>query len=382
MTYIQFFLLIVSAVISSNIWADSKETEQQLDSVKTEINAINQDLIKNKHSKSTLYTQLKKQSRIVSSLNKELLSIKKKVSNRKKEIAKLEQQVAKQNQSHSQQLAALNAQIRHAFINGKPSAIKVLLNQQSPTTLARSSRYFHYYHQARQQQLKQISSLLANLSDDQRQLYTAQKKQLQFYKQQTLKQKQLHTLTQLRQATLKQLEGKINDQGSQLSVLYEQEQSLKKLLASLKKPKAEASSISPVKGRSFAKRAGTLPWPLKGKVIARYGSSRNIGKLTWQGILISSPAGEDIVSTATGQIIFADWLRGFGLLIIIDHGDQYMSLYGNNETLLKQVGDIVSAGELIAQSGDKGVRQHAGLYFEIRHKGSPTNPLKWLSKQG
>jgi septal ring factor EnvC (AmiA/AmiB activator) len=381
MAYIQFLLLIVSVVISSNIWANSKETEQQLDSVKTEINAINQDLIKNKHSKLTLYAQLKKQSRLVSSLNKELLSIKLKVNGQKKQLAKLKQQVAKQDQSHAQQLDALNSQIRSAFINGKPSVIKVFLNQQSPTTLARSSRYFHYYHQARQQQLKRISSSLANLSEDQRQLYTAQKKQLQFYEQQKLKQKQLRSQTQLRQATLKQLEAKINDQGSRLATLHEQQQSLEQLLASLNKPKTKASSISPIKGGSFAKRAGSLPWPLKGKVIARYGSSRNIGKLTWQGILISSPAGESIVATATGQVIFADWLRGFGLLLIIDHGDQYMSLYGNNETLLKQVGDIVSTGELIAQSGDKGVRQHAGLYFEIRHKGSPTNPLKWLSKQ-
>jgi septal ring factor EnvC (AmiA/AmiB activator) len=381
MTYIPFLLLIVSAVISSNIWAGSKETEQQLDSVKTEINALNQDLIKNKHSKSTLYAQLKKHSLAVSSLNKELLSIKLKVNGHKRELAKIEQQVAKQDQSHTQQLDALNSQIRRAFINGKPSVIKVLLNQQSPTTLTRSSRYFHYYHQARQQQLKKISSTLDNLSEDQRRLYTAQKKQLQLYDQQKLKQKQLHSKTQLRQATLKQLEGKINDQGSQLSALYVQEQSLKKLLASLNKSKTQVSSISPIKDGSFAKRAGTLAWPLKGKVIAHYGSSRNIGKLTWQGILISSPAGESIFAAATGQIIFADWLRGFGLMVIIDHGNQYMSLYGNNETLLKQVGDIVSMGELIAQSGDKGVRQHAGLYFEIRHKGSPTNPLRWLRKK-
>jgi septal ring factor EnvC (AmiA/AmiB activator) len=97
--------------------------------------------------------------------------------------------------------------------------------------------------------------------------------------------------------------------------------------------------------------------------------------------MIASPSGKNVVASAPGRVVFSDWLRGFGLLMIIDHGDQYMTLYGNNETLLKQVGDNVVSGELIAQSGDRGIRQYAGLYFELRHRGNPRNPLKWLSKK-
>jgi len=369
-------------MLSFSAFADSKDTKQQLNSVKVEIDSLNQDLNKNKKSKEALYKQLKQQSRSVSKLNKELLNLKQNIKEQKQQLAQLEKQVSSQQKSHSQQLDALNDQIRTAFIIGKPSVVKVLLNQQDPATLARSSQYFKYYHKARQQQLEKINQTLANLSDDQKNLYAAQKKQQRMYDSQSNKKKQLRAETKQRKTTLALLEGKINDQGSRLSTLHEQEQSLQSLLASLNKPKAKPTKEqSPYVPSSFSKRAGSLSWPLKGKVISRYGSPRNVGKLKWQGILISSTPGTNVVAAAPGKIIFADWLRGFGLLVIIDHGDQYMTLYGSNETLLKQVGDKVTTGELIAQSGDKGVQQHAGLYFEIRHKGSPTNPLKWLSKQ-
>lgn len=375
---VRSFFIVLSVLVTIPVWANTEETKQQLESVQTEIQSLQKNLSLNNASKAELYSQLKQQSRAVSKLNNELRSLKQKVTAQNKQLDQLEHLVTEQQKSHSQQLEALNQQIRMAFIHGKPSFIKVLLNQQDPATIARSSRYFHYFHEARQQQLQQISQTLANLSVDQKNLYAAQKKYQQLYSQQQQKQKQLKAETQQRQATLKQLETKISDQDSRLSSLHEQEQSLQTLLDSLKKPKQIST---PYKGPSFAKRRGSLTWPIEGKLLARYGSSRNVGKLTWQGILISSPAGENIVAAAPGQVIFADWLRGFGLLIIIDHGDQYMTLYGNNETLLKQVGETVSTGELIAQSGDKGVRQHAGLYFEIRHKGSPTNPIRWLSKR-
>jgi len=376
--FVVLLLLILSISVTS---ADTGETKQQLQSIKTEIQALSRDVSQNKASKSELYSQLKQQSRAVSTLNKELLTIKQKMSSQKRDLRKLQQHVEQQQGAHLEQLEALNQQIRSSYFQGKPSLLKVLLNQHDPATISRSSSYFRYFNQARQQQLNEINLTLNNLSHEQKELYIAQKKQTQLYAEQKNKQQQLTAQTVLRQTTLTQLEAKITDQDSRLNSLREEEDSLQALLQSLNQPKASVTQKPIIHKSPFGQRAGLLTWPIKGKILARYGSSRNIGKLTWQGILISSPAGKDIVAAAPGQVIFADWLRGFGLLIIIDHGDQYMTLYGNNETLLKRAGDSVSAGELIAQSGNKGVRQHAGLYFEIRYKGSPTNPLKWLSKR-
>ncbi len=358
-----------------------EDSQQQLQNVKTEIESLNQDVDKNKASKAQLFKQLKQQSRTVSNLNKSLLSLEQEINQKNLELKQLEQQLQQQHASHTGQLNALNQQIRTSYIHGQPSYLKILLNQHNPATLSRSTTYFHYFHQARQQQLLSISKTLNNLSADQKSLFTAQKAQQRRYAKQKQKQQALQQQTQQRQATLKLLDAKITDQDSRLAFLHEQEKSLHSLLNSLNKPKVNDTVKTPTTHASFAKRAGSLTWPIKGKLLARYGSSRNLGKLTWQGILIATPAGKNIVASAPGQIVFADWLRGFGLLVIIDHGDQYMTLYGNNETLLIQVGDRVSTGDLIAQSGDKGIRKHAGLYFEIRHKGSPTNPLRWLSKK-
>ena len=357
------------------------DSQQQLKEVESEIQTLSQDVSKNKASQAELFSQLKLQSRAVSNLNRGLLELKQKIKQQNTELNQLEQQVKQQHSSHNDQLSALNEQVRTAYIHGQPSFLKILLNQQDPAMLSRSTSYYHYFHQARQQQLINITDTLNNLSEQQKSLFSAQKTQQRLYKQQKEKQASLDKKAKQRQATLQLLETKITDQDSRLAFLHEQEKSLHSLLNSLNKPVSNKAINSIPLQSSFAKRVGALSWPVKGKILARYGSSRNLGKLTWQGILIAAPAGNDIVASAPGQIVFADWLRGFGLLVIIDHGDQYMTLYGNNETLLKQVGDTVMTGELIAQSGDKGVRQHAGLYFEIRHKGSPTNPLKWLSKK-
>ena len=112
-------------------------------------------------------------------------------------------------------------------------------------------------------------------------------------------------------------------------------------------------------------RLGSLTWPVKGKLLARYGKNRDIGKLTWKGIIIAALTGDNIVASAPGRVVFANWLRGFGLLIIVDHGDQYMTLYANNKTLFKEVGEDVFTDELIAQSGVRGMNEYSGLYFEI-----------------
>ena len=373
---IRLYLILFTLTCHTAVWAKD-DAVKQLKNVTSEIQTLSDDLTRNKASKSALFKQLKQQSQSVSNLNRELLQLNRQIALQADELKQLESQQKQQKQLYTQQIDALNKQIRAAYISNQPSFLKVLLSQHDPATLSRNTTYDHYFHQARQQQLVEINTILQNLSDDQKLLFAAQKQQQQLYTQHQQKQGRLKDQTQQRLATIQQLDKKIASQGSKLALLREQQQSLQSLVHSLDTPTNNTKTSV-----NFAKQAGSLPWPIKGKVLARYGSPRNIGTLTWQGILIAAPAGQNVVATAPGQIVFADWLRGFGQLIIIDHGNQYMTLYGNNDTLLKQVGDNVGAGELIAQSGDKGLHQHAGLYFEVRHKGNPINPLKWLGKQG
>lgn len=377
------FCLLLLTVYSLAMADTSVTSERELKAVKTEIQSLSDDVNLNKASKETLFKQLKQQSQAVSELTKDLTKLEQKLIKQSDELSRLASKQQQQNKTHSQQLAALNQQIRTAYINGQPSIIKVLLNQQNPATLSRSTVYYRYFHQARQQQLLNINEILQNLTVEQKRLFGAQKKQQQLYAEQEKKRLTLKTKAEQREATLAMLDKKITSQDSRLALLREQELSLQALLYSLNKPK-QAADIKMAKAKnlqSFANQQGQLIWPKNGKLLAHFGSPRNLGKLTWQGIMIAASSGDNIVAAASGRVVFSDWLRGFGLLIIIDHGDQYMTLYGNNESLLKQVDDEVVTGDLIARSGEKDVRQQVGLYFEIRYKGSPTNPMKWLRKQ-
>ncbi len=371
---------LFSFALSLSAYAEESSSER-LENVQSELKTLSKELGQSKASKEELFKQLKKQSQAASKLNKELHQLDQTISKQSEKLAQLKKQVATESKAQEQQLAYFEQQLRAAYSNAQPSYFKILLNQDDPAKLSRSSVYFQYFHLARQQQLEQIDQSLADLSDDQRQLYSEQKKQNALYQTRKQQQQQLNAQNKQRQLTLNQLERKIDQQSDRITELKAEEKALQQVFTSIAK-KAEKKPAKAYKSTTqFSKLKGQLPWPLKGKVSARFGTKRNLGKLTWQGIMIDAPSGKEVRSIASGQVVFSGWLRGFGLLIIVDHGDKYMTLYGNNQTLLKEVGDMVDANELIAQSGDKGIRQYAGLYFEIRYKGSPTNPKNWLSKQ-
>jgi len=377
----KFFCLAILILAPVHAGAESNTT-QRLETVQTEIKSLSEELGQTKASKTELYQQLKSQSQAASTLKRELYKLDNSIKQQAAKIKTLQAQQQQQAQAHSKQLDALNNQLKAAFANAQPNYLKVLLNQQDPAKLSRSSIYFHYFHQARQQQLSNINNTLVELTEQQQQLKLAQQQQQQLYQQRQQQQQQLQQKNQQRLVTLKQLEQKLDQQSSRITALREEEQALQAVFKSLQqKPHKAVTKTTSQPHRKFSSLKGTLPWPIKGKVTARYGSTRNLGKLTWQGIMIDAPSGKEVNASAAGQVVFSGWLRGFGLLIIVDHGDKYMSLYGNNQSLLKEVGENVETGELIALSGDKGIRQHAGLYFEIRHKGSPTNPTAWLGKQ-
>lgn len=361
---------------STASWAET-DSAQRLEDVQAEIQSISKSLDESKRTRAELHKQLEKQSKAVSTLSRSLHDLAQQLKQKDQELKQLEQEQQQFRQSHAKQLTALGSQLRAAYLNSSPNYLKVLLSQHEPSKLSRSSTYFHYFHQARQQQLDGITASLKTLTHNRQTLLTAQQQQKVLYQQQQAQQQQLQQQNQQRLATAKQLDRKMNQQGARVASLREQEQALQSLLSSL------AKQVKPTvqSNQAFAKRKGQLPWPVNGKITTRYGSSRNLGKLTWQGIMIKAPSGREIISTAPGRVVFSDWLRGFGLLLIIDHGDKYMTLYGNNQSLLKEVGDTVNTGDLVALSGDQGIRQYTGLYFELRHQGNPTDPTKWLSKQ-
>ena len=375
-----FFFIALCTLGHLSLAFAEDNSSQRLEKVQSELESLSTSIKNDKRNKDELYRQLKQQSMAVSKLNRELRALEQQLDEKNQQLKNLEQEQKIYRKSHASQLTALSEQLRSAYINAKPNYLKLLLSQQDPSKLNRSSTYFKYFHQARQQQLEDINTSLQVLSEQQQQLLKTQQQQQLLYTKQQQQKLLLSQQNEQRLATAKQLELKLDKQNLRIKALREEENALQALLTSLSKPK-EVIVTKPAVNYKFAKHKGSLLWPISGKIIARYGSPRNLGKLTWQGIMIKAKSGKEIIATAPGQVVFSDWLRGFGLLLIIDHGDKYMTLYGHNQTLLKEVGDSVNAGDIIALSGDKSANKQAGLYFEIRHKGNPTNPTKWLSKK-
>ena len=284
-----------------------------------------------------------------------------------------EQQQALEQKIHTQQ-RLLASQLKSAYSLGQHDYSKMLLNQQDAGKLERVLSYYQYFNRARLAQLNalnltinQLQQVLTELADKQQQL------------QQTLRtlqqqQQQLAQAKAQQQQAVNKLQDTLKQQGKQLDYLRQNENSLQAKLEQLRKLAEQARELAGLTGQK-----GRLSWPLRGSLLQRFGENRQ-GGMPARGILIQGSEGDAVKAIADGQVIYADWLKGYGWVIVLDHGAGFMSLYGHNQNLLKQPGARINAGETIALAGMSGGQASAGLYFEIRDKGEAVNPLSWLQQ--
>ena len=237
--------------------------------------------------------------------------------------------------------------------------------------------YYAYFNRARAKRIERLRFDLARLSEIEAGLAREREALERLEGENRAAIAALEAQREERRLFLTKLGDDLQRQETRLARLRDDERALTELLASLSRELADIP-LKLEEDRPFSAQRGRLPWPVTGRVRHRFGTPRGEGDLTWQGVVITAPAGAPVTAVSRGRVAFADWLRGFGLLLILDHGDGYMSLYGYNQTLLKDVGDWVSTGEKIAHVGDSGGRQDVGLYFEIRHRGTPRNPARWM----
>ena len=242
--------------------------------------------------------------------------------------------------------------------------------------IGRTLTYYDYFHKARSHNINEAITTVKELQQlsDKIKLKTDNLKISQ--KQQQIEKQKLEDDFINRASVVQELAKEIADSGVRLKKMRLDEQTLQQLLNQIQ-------DIMPTllteidKREPFALRRGRLNWPLKGKVKRLFGKSRQIAGLKWNGVIIPGSEGQDVRSISHGRVAYADWLRGYGLLVIIDHGDGFMSLYGHNQALYKETGDWVEEGEVISTVGRSGGQLKSGLYFEVRVKGKPSNPVKW-----
>ena len=377
------FALIVSllcSLFSYSVHAevDQHASQQQLNKLKENIRELGTWLGKANTEKTGLSQQLQKIERDIAKTTIEIRELRAKSQKLNRQLTELQKTEREQQSSLNLQRNALIKQLKAIYLQGKQPALKLLLDADDPQNLSRYIRYFSYIKDARGEKIQRFKSDLEQLQETRKSILSRQTQITQNKEDLQNKRLKLKSESAQRKKVLAKLESSIASGSKRLKKLKSDQQRLEKLLQEVEE--AIANIQLPSDATPFARQKAKLPWPTRGKVRERFGSRIAQGKLRSNGIRIATRDNAPVHAVHYGHVVFSDWLRGFGLLLIIDHGDGYMSLYGNNSSLLKEAGDWVSAGDMISYSGDSGGASESGLYFEIRRNGKPLNPDKWLGK--
>ena len=363
-------MLLCCVVFVSSLKA---QEQSDLESIQQQIKNKQAQISQQLASAKKLQDNLKVVELQIAKSAKELNKTEMSLGNNQRQLSVLRKQQKGYMASLEQQKHVLAKQIRSAYMTGNYDFAKMLLNQQDAANFERTIAYYQYLNKARKSQIdsfnllvKDLQKVNAKLIDNQSELELLKGKQLE--QQQALKANQTQ-----REGTLIAMQTAIESEEAKIAQLQINEKSLLEALtrAQLEVDKQDIT----LSGLSALK--GSLLMPAEGNLRKMFGRFRQ-GQIKWKGVVIYGTAGESVVAIHHAKVLYSDWLRGFGLVTVLDHGDGFMSLYGHNQALLKQAGEAVQAGEAIALLGQSGGQSRPNLYFEIRHKGKPINPVSWL----
>lgn len=371
-------------------WAATRDTakskESELQQVREHIESVRKSIQNDAERRDSLVGELKQADESIQAARAELADVRARRLAVEQQLQALQTQQSQAEAKLNLEREALARELRLSYMNGRNEQFKLLLNQQDPAQLGRMINYYGYFGRARAEHIQSINDQLAHIELLQERIaqQTEQLRSVERINERSAK--ALATARQKRATTLVQVEGKLKTGNQQLSKLQSDAKSLERLLAELRLAMERAAAEARAKAGNKsvqttpAKGRGTWPWPLKGEVLARFGQLRSGGPLKWDGLMIASDVGAEVRAPAPGRVLYADWLPGLGLLLVVDHGGGIMSLYGHNEHLFKKVGEQVVRGEVISASGDTGLNGRSGIYLEIRNGKSPVDPLNWLGK--
>lgn len=366
----------------------SSAQKEELGQLRDRIDALQKRLAASEETKSEAVDALRASERAISETNRtlhELAAQQRAVNARLAELQGQSRPTAAEIGVQQTQLARL---LYLQYIGGQPDALQLLLSREDPNRIARELHYLTYLSRARAEMIRGLRSNLVRLNELARTTRQQSAELAAIDAEQQAQVKRLETEKHSRQTVLVRVSRQIEKQRREISTLKRDENRLSKLVEQLRqvlarsRPETLRNEHLPDAsddGRPFTQRKGRLNLPVRGELRNRFGSPREGGGLMWKGLFIAAPAGQEVKAVAAGRVVFADWLRGFGNLLIIDHGDGYMSLYGNNESLFKQVGAAARGGETVAVVGNSGGNTDSGLYFEIRHQGKAFDPLGWVN---
>lgn len=368
--------------ISSVNWAAEEEQIDkktgELKNLRTKIDSLKSELKGEKAHQQNLLEELQSAEEQIGRQTRKLRVLSGRLNRQQAKLQTLRTRKQKELAEIEQNRDALGKQLRAAYIMGRQERVKILLNQQDPDKVSRMLVYYDYFNRARSEQIEILASTVKQLEATEQAL-TAEEQQLANLQQKEHEEKQrLDASQNSRKSVIASLGSTIQSKNQQLTGMKKDERRLQDLVKKLQIDLI-AVPMDDFDKKPFKSLKGKLKWPAKGRLTARFGT-RRAGNLKWDGVMISAPEGREVKTVHYGRVAFADWLRGFGLLLIVDHGDGFMSLYGHNQSLLKEVGEWVQPGESVALMGSSGGLSSTGVYFGIRYKGRPVNPIRWCRR--
>ena len=367
---------LLCLAFSAPLFADD---QNQLQGMKQEIARQQKQLSDKKQQLNDVQKTLKQQELAIAKAAGNIRTAEQKIDGLTRSISQLEKEQQALLQRQIGQRELLKELLTSQYKLGKSSPLANLLGESDPARLERMAIYASHLSQARSQALDELAATDTELQLKKHQLSEQRNEQQTLLSQ--LKQDRASLLgsQQARQSTVRELQGQLNADKRYLTELKSNESRLIAEIAKARKAAEEAARQARVNMDGLGKYKGKLPWPVTGRIRHAYGSPLQ-GELRWKGMVISQAVGSEVKAVHGGKVVFADWLRGYGLMVAVDHGQGDMTFYGYNQTVLKKVGDTVQRNEAIALVGDSGGQETPGLYFEIRRKGTPTNPQPWLSR--
>ncbi len=368
-----FAILLTSPFTLANTQG-GREESARLEQVQKDIKELQALLEKIRKERGDVERRLEQTEKQISDVNKqrrvteqELKAAKASEAEQKNKRTNLEQELEERKQD-----VALS--LRAAYLVGQSPYLKLLLNQDDAAHTSRMLAYYQHFNRIQAETLEELDKTSTKLAVVDKELALTRDRIEVRHKRLVLQAQQLEDTKQSRSRAVKQLDGQFAHSSTRLVRLEKEQAELQQVLDSVM-----GMALIPQTDAPFDKFKGKLRWPINGKVVHKFGEKRDNTRFVWNGVFISAKAGANVVAPHNGRVVFSDWMQSFGQLMIVDHGKGYMTLYAHNEALLKAEGDWVLAGEPITRVGDSGGLATPGLYFEIRHKGKPTNPAQWLT---
>ena len=356
----------------------AKIKEQELEEVRERISGLKKSMDESAAAREKLTTELQAAEVEISEKRTRLRELERERDYSARRKAELDAELEAREAELDAESAELAEQVRAAYMSGSQERIKLLLNQRDPATLGRLMAYYGYLNDYRSANIDTVTAAIRELAALRSEVAAEEARIADLARQRYDELTRLSAVQERRQSLLADVKKKIEDEGREVERLAAQEKDLTRLIAEL----TTILSDYPINSEDpFSEHKGKLTWPVAGTLLHDFGQPRASNQMKWNGVVLGAPRGREVRSVYHGRVAFADWLAGLGLLVIVDHGEGYMTLYGYNETILKNAGDWVAPGDVIATVGDSGGQSQSSLYFELRQGTRPLDPRQWVTRR-